>query len=149
MSGFKTQRLVEFLLGLLFGCGLLISGMTDPAKVLGLLDLGGAWDPSLAFVMGGAIAAGLWAFWSARQRSHGVLGGVMHLPSETGINKRLVVGALIFGVGWGLAGFCPGPAIVAVGAGYSKAVIFVAAMVAGMGVFALTNRRTAESRVGV
>ena len=126
------NRIVEFLVGLLFGLGLILSGMTDPGKVLGFLDLGGAWDPSLAFVMGGAIAVGFFAFAFARKRSTAVFGEAIQLPAEIGIDRRLLIGALVFGVGWGLAGFCPGPAIVAAAAGHLKAVIFTLSMVAGM-----------------
>ena len=137
------QRLTEFLVGLIFGLGLILSGMTDPSKVLGFLDLFGAWDPSLALVMGGAIAVGAFAFALARDRTRSVLGGAMHLPRATQIDKRLVVGALIFGAGWGLAGFCPGPALVASASGEIKAAIFVVAMLAGMGLYALVERRIA------
>jgi len=134
------NRTLEFLVGLLFGWGLLLSGMTDPAKVLGFLDLFGHWDPSLALVMGGAIAVGFFAFALARRRTPTFLGGGMHLPSSRDIDKRLVVGSLIFGAGWGLAGFCPGPGIVAMAGGEIKAVVFVAAMVVGMLGFQLLDR---------
>jgi uncharacterized protein len=129
------NRIVEFLVGLLFGLGLIVSGMTDPAKVLGFLDVTGAWDPSLACVMAGAIAVGLVAFALARRRTTAFLGGAMHLPGHAPIDRRLLVGSLVFGIGWGLAGFCPGPAIVAAGAGYPQAVLFVVSMLAGMVVF--------------
>ena len=109
--------------------------MTDPGKVIGFLDLFGAWDPSLAFVMGGAIAVGFFAFRLARERTQNFLGSAMRLPTSTDIDKRLIIGSLIFGAGWGLAGFCPGPALVSLGAGQDKAVVFVIAMVAGMVVF--------------
>ncbi|MBA4742182.1 MAG: YeeE/YedE family protein [Azoarcus sp.] len=137
------QRFTEFLVGLIFGLGLILSGMTDPSKVLGFLDLFGAWDPSLALVMGGAIAVGTIAFALAKDRTRSVLGSTMHLPRATQIDKRLVVGALIFGAGWGLAGFCPGPALVASASGEIKAAIFVVAMLAGMGVYALVERHIA------
>jgi uncharacterized protein len=126
------HRILEFLVGLLFGWGLLLSGMTDPGKVQGFLDLFGAWDPSLALVMGGAIAVGACAFALARRRSITFLGGIMQLPTSRDIDWRLVVGSLIFGAGWGLAGFCPGPGIVTMATGEFKAVVFVAAMVVGM-----------------
>ena len=106
------HRITEFFVGLLFGLGLLLSGMTDPAKVLGFLDLFGIWDPSLAFVMGGAIAVGFFAFALARKRTTSFLGGPLHLPKSTRIDQRLVLGGLTFGAGWGLAGFCPGPGLV-------------------------------------
>jgi uncharacterized membrane protein YedE/YeeE len=126
------QRLTEFAVGLLFGLGLIVSGMTDPGKVLGFLDLFGAWDPSLAFVMGGAVLVGLGAFAVAKRRTTSFLGGAMHLPQRRDIDRRLVVGSLTFGVGWGLAGFCPGPALVSLGALQPKALVFVLAMLAGM-----------------
>jgi uncharacterized membrane protein YedE/YeeE len=135
------HRLTEFLVGLIFGVGLILSGMTDPAKVLGFLDLFGHWDPSLAFVMGGAIAVGLFAFAIAKKRTQGFLGGAMHLPKATQIDKRLVIGALIFGAGWGLAGFCPGPALVSMASGEAKALVFVAAMLAGMGIHTVLEKR--------
>lgn len=129
------NRLIEFAIGLLFGIGLILSGMTDPGKVIGFLDLFGAWDPSLALVMGGAIAVGLFAFAIAKRRTTAFLGGAMHLPKPGQIDRQLVLGSLVFGVGWGLAGFCPGPALVSLGAGEPKALVFVVAMLAGMGLY--------------
>lgn len=126
------NRIVEFAVGLLFGLGLILSGMTDPGKVLGFLDLAGAWDPSLAFVMGGAIGVAFFAFALARRRTTAFLGGAIGLPTKRAIDQRLIVGSLVFGAGWGLAGFCPGPALVAAGAGHLQAVLFTVAMVAGM-----------------
>jgi hypothetical protein len=126
------QRAIEFLVGLLFGWGLLLSGMTDPGKVQGFLDLFGAWDPSLAFVMGGAIAVGVFAFALAKRRTTTFLGGAMQMPTARDVDKPLIVGSLIFGAGWGLAGFCPGPGIVAMAGGQAKAAVFVVAMLAGM-----------------
>lgn len=134
------HRISEFLVGLLFGLGLLLSGMTDPGKVLGFLDLAGLWDPSLAFVMGGAIAVGLFAFALARKRTEALLGGAMHLPKSGEIDRKLVAGSVIFGVGWGLAGFCPGPALVSSAAGYTQALLFTAAMLAGMVLHELADR---------
>jgi uncharacterized protein len=134
------HRTLEFLVGLLFGWGLLLSGMTDPAKVQGFLDLFGTWDPSLAFVMGGAIAVGVFAFALAKRRSTTFFGGAMQMPTSRDIDQRLVVGSLIFGAGWGLAGFCPGPGIVTLASGELKATVFVAAMVAGMLGFQLLDR---------
>lgn len=128
------HRIVEFLVGLLFGLGLLLSGMTDPGKVQGFLDLAGAWDPSLMFVMGGAVVLSFFAFMLARRRTTAFLGGAMQLPTTRDIDRRLVVGSLVFGVGWGLAGFCPGPALVALGAGHWQAVLFTVAMLAGMAI---------------
>ena len=126
------NRFVEFLVGLLFGWGLLLSGMTDPGKVQGFLDLFGRWDPSLALVMGGAIAVGFFAFALAKRRTTTLVGGLMHLPTRRDIDKPLVVGSLIFGAGWGLAGFCPGPGIVSMASGQPKALVFVVAMLVGM-----------------
>lgn len=129
--------------GLIFGIGLIVSGMTDPGKVLGFLDLAGAWDPSLMLVMGGAIALGLAGFAVAKRRSRSLLGLPMQLPTATKIDRRLVAGSLTFGVGWGLAGICPGPAVVLVGEGVSKGVLFTAAMLAGMAIFEWFERRKA------
>lgn len=140
------HRAIEFLVGLLFGWGLLLSGMTDPGKVQGFLDLFGAWDPSLAFVMGGAILVGAFAFALARRRTTSLLGGALHLPASRDIDKPLVAGSLIFGAGWGLAGFCPGPGIVAMAAGEVKAVVFVGAMLAGMLLFKLVDDAGARKR---
>ena len=130
--------------GLVFGLGLIVSGMANPAKVLGFLDLGGLWDPSLAFVMGGAIAVGTVAFAVAKRRTVSLLGTAMRLPQARQIDRRLVLGSLLFGVGWGVAGFCPGPALVGVGMGLAKAMAFVAAMLVGMGVFEWLERRSAK-----
>ena len=135
--------LLAFSSGLLFGIGLIVAGMADPAKVLAFLDLAGAWDPSLALVMGGAIAVGLIGFRLAGKRPRSLVGGTMHLPTARDIDARLIGGSLAFGVGWGLAGFCPGPALVALGAGQFKALVFVAAMLLGMGVFELFGARRA------
>ncbi|MEP7208354.1 MAG: YeeE/YedE family protein [Casimicrobiaceae bacterium] len=133
--------IVSFLLGLLFGVGLLVSGMANPAKVLGFLDLAGPWDPSLAFVMAGAIAIGAIGFRIARTRSRSLLDLPMQIPGNRTIDRRLLVGGVLFGAGWGLAGFCPGPAVVALGAGQPKAAAFVIAMLVGMGLFELIERR--------
>jgi len=135
------HRLSEFIVGLLFGLGLLLSGMTDPGKVLGFLDLFGLWDPSLAFVMGGAILVGFFAFAFAKKRTTSFLGGALRLPTSTAIDKRLVIGGLLFGAGWGLAGFCPGPALVSMASGQAQALIFVAAMVVGMIGFEMIERK--------
>lgn len=137
------HRIVEFLVGLLFGLGLIISGMTDPGKVIGFLDLAGNWDPSLAFVMGGAILVGIGAFAIAKRRTTTFLGGGLNLPTSQDIDRRLVGGGLAFGAGWGLAGFCPGPAIVALGAGHAEAAVFVLAMLVGMLIFEFAERRSA------
>ena len=130
-----NQRISEFLVGLVFGLGLLLSGMTDPGKVHGFLDLACAWDPSLAFVMGGAVLVGLGAFALARRRTQTFLGGALQLPKSGGIDRRLLAGTLLFGAGWGLAGFCPGPALVTAAMLEPKALLFVAAMLAGMALY--------------
>ncbi|MDQ3027950.1 MAG: YeeE/YedE family protein [Pseudomonadota bacterium] len=134
------QAVFAFIAGLVFGIGLIVSGMANPAKVLGFLDLAGRWDPSLALVMAGAIAVGGMGFAFARRRRETLLGTPMQLPTARDIDRRLVGGSLLFGVGWGLAGFCPGPAIVALGAGEMKALVFVGAMIAGMGIFEWMKR---------
>lgn len=131
---------LAFATGLVFGCGLLLSGLVDPAKVLGFLDVTGRWDPSLACVMGGAVAVGLVAFAVARRRTSSLLGLPMRLPARRDVDARLVGGSVVFGIGWGLAGFCPGPAVVALGAGYAKAAVFVLAMLAGMAIFEVIER---------
>jgi uncharacterized protein len=137
--------LISFVVGAVFGLGLIVSGMANPAKVLGFLDLAGRWDPSLALVMAGAIAVGIIGFAVARRRTRSWLGLPMRLPSTRVVDRRLVAGGLLFGAGWGLAGFCPGPALVALGAGYWQAAVFVAAMLAGM---ALHERFERLSEVG-
>lgn len=134
-------NLNAFLVGLLFGLGLIISGMTDPSKVIGFLDLAGAWDPSLAFVMGGAILIGTTAFTIAKKRQRSLLGAPMRLSSATGLDSRLLLGSLVFGIGWGMSGFCPGPAVVSAAAGQPKAWIFVAAMLAGMALYHMLEQR--------
>jgi hypothetical protein len=133
-------RATELLTGLLFGLGLMASGMTDPGKVIGFLDLFGTWDPSLALVMGGAIMVGVFAFAVAKKRTTTFLGGVMRVPTSTHMDKRLVLGSLMFGAGWGLAGFCPGPAMVSMADGQPKALLFVVAMLVGMWGFELMER---------
>jgi uncharacterized membrane protein YedE/YeeE len=123
---------ISFVLGLVFGVGLYVSGMTQPSKVLGFLDILGDWDPSLAFVMAGAVAVGLVAFSFARQRGRTFLGDELRLRRITEIDAPLVVGSLIFGIGWGLSGICPGPGIVDVGFLDWRALVFVVSMAAGM-----------------
>lgn len=141
------KRFAEFVAGLLFGLGLIVSGMTDPAKVIAFLDLAGAWDPSLALVMGGAIGVGFFAFAVARRRTTAFLGDAMQIPTRRDIDRPLVLGSLVFGIGWGLAGFCPGPALVALGAGHWQAAVFVLAMVGGMAVHDLSAARRARGPV--
>jgi uncharacterized membrane protein YedE/YeeE len=134
------RLLASFVAGLVFGIGLLLAGMANPAKVLGFLDLAGAWDPSLALVMAGAVAVGSVAFALAKRRRVSLLGAPMQLPTARQVDRRLVVGSLVFGIGWGLAGFCPGPALVALGEGAGQAAVFVLAMLAGMGLHAWRER---------
>jgi len=131
---------ISFAVGLVFGIGLIVAGMTDPAKVTGFLDLAGNWDPSLAFVMGSAILVGSIAFALARKRERALLGGAMRLPTATAIDRRLVLGSLAFGAGWGLAGYCPGPALASLASGGAKPLIFTLAMLAGMFLFELFER---------
>ena len=123
-----ARLLVSLIAGTLFGAGLVISDMVNPARVLGFLDFAGQWDPTLAFVLGGALAVSIPGYWMARRR-------------RTDLDKRLVVGAILFGLGWGLVGFCPGPALAALGTGDAKAFGFLAAMAAGMWLFGRIARR--------
>ncbi|HIQ52667.1 MAG TPA: YeeE/YedE family protein [Pseudomonas pachastrellae] len=127
--------------GLLFGFGLLISGMANPAKVLGFLDLAGAWDPSLALVMAGAIAVAFLPMQWIQRRGITLRGEQAQLPTSRQIDRRLVIGSLLFGAGWGVAGFCPGPALVAASALIPQALLMVAAMLLGMWLFAQYDRR--------
>ena len=129
-----------FIGGLVFGIGLIIAGMANPAKVLAFLDVAGNWDPSLALVMAGAIGVGVIAFTIAKKRKTSMLGLPMQLPNTTHIDARLLIGSTLFGVGWGLAGICPGPALVLLGTGTMKGVIFVVALLMGMALFELIGR---------
>lgn len=138
-------RISGFIAGVLFGIGLLLSGMANPAKVIGFLDLAGQWDPSLVLVMVGAIGAAFLPMAWARRHSVTLLGETMHLPARRDIDRRLVGGSLLFGVGWGLAGVCPGPALVLLSGGYWPAWLFVAAMLLGMLIFNVIEAVTAPS----
>ncbi len=120
------------LAGLVFGWGLIISGMANPAKVIGFLDLSMPWDPSLMFVMGGAIALGLPGFLLAKRLKNSLMGLPMNLPTNTHVDKKLLLGAALFGAGWGIGGFCPGPAVVAAASLATDGLIFIAAMLVGM-----------------
>ena len=132
--------------GLIFGIGLLVAGMADPAKVLAFLDLAGMWNPSLAFVMIGAIAIAILPFRIARVRMQSYLGAAIQLPGARQIDLRLLGGSWLFGMGWGIAGICPGPALVLLGTGATKAIVFVAAMLAGMAIFDLIeSKRVADA----
>lgn len=137
------RKLTSFAAGLLFGLGLLLSGMANPAKVIGFLDVAGAWDSSLALVMVGAIATALVPFTWAKRRERSLLDAPMRLPSKRELDGRLIGGSLVFGIGWGVAGICPGPAIAVLLSGHWQVVLFVLAMLGGMLLFsALERRRT-------
>jgi uncharacterized protein len=140
------RNLLCFAVGLVFGAGLCVSGMTHPDKVLGFLDLAGAWDPSLAFVMAGALIIGLVAFSLAKRRRRDLFGAPLALPNATAIDRPLFIGSLIFGIGWGLVGICPGPGIVDVGFLEPKALVFVAAMAVGMVIHKLADLRGSAQR---
>lgn len=131
-----------FLCGLVFGVGLIVAGMTNPAKVVGFLDITGRWDPSLAFVMGGALAVFGFAYWrSQRPAARPLLDDTFFVPEAQGIDGRLLLGSALFGLGWGLAGFCPGPAVVSAGFGDVRVWVFLAAMAGSSAVVARLNRR--------
>ena len=126
------KNMIGLLAGLLFGIGLLISGMTDPVKVQGFLDVFGAWDISLALVMGGGLIVALVGVQLAKRQQSSWIGTSIDMPSKTTINKKLLIGAMLFGIGWGLVGICPGPGIVLLGTGQWQAYIFIPAMIVGM-----------------
>lgn len=134
-------NMIAWLAGLVFGVGLILGGMTNPAKVLAFLDITGDWDPSLSFVMMGAIAVGFFAFKAAARQQLSQLGMPVHLPGITLIDRKLVLGAALFGSGWGLAGFCPGPALASMLTGGSAVWLFVASMLGGMAVHTIAVRR--------
>ncbi len=136
--------LLSLVSGLLFGIGLIVSGMGNPGKVLAFLDLAGNWDPSLALVMAGAIALGVIAFNVAGKRATSLLGFSMQIPTNRIIDRRLIIGGALFGIGWGLAGICPGPALMLLGAAAWKVLIFIAAMLAGMALFAWLEWRVSR-----
>jgi len=135
------NALASLFAGLLFGIGLVISGMTNPAKIIGFLDVTGKWDPSLGFVMAGALLVGTVAFRFANKRQRAMLGNPMNIPTKRDIDRRLVLGNLTFGIGWGLAGYCPGPAVASLASGGAKPWLFFIAMLAGMAVFELIEKR--------
>ncbi|HRL93198.1 MAG TPA: YeeE/YedE family protein [Pseudomonas sp.] len=134
-------KLTAFLAGLIFGLGLLLAGMANPGKVLGFLDLAGAWDPSLALVMVAAIGVALLPLTWAKRRSHSLLGAPMQLPVKRELDRRLIGGSLLFGIGWGIAGICPGPAVAILLTGHWQVLLFVAAMLLGMLLFEALERR--------
>lgn len=140
------QLVIALISGLIFGLGLILAGMTNPAKVLGFLDLAGSWDPSLAFVMGGALLVGSFAFPYALKRPTAFLGDAFRVPKATHIDRRLVLGGLTFGVGWGLAGYCPGPALASLWQGGTKPLLFFAAMLAGMALFEILERMSSTPK---
>jgi len=133
------KNILAGLVGLVFGIGLIVSGMTDPSKVLGFLDVAGHWNPSLGLVMCGAIFIGFVAFRLASSRERSLLGDAMRLPTSRQIDRRLIFGGLAFGAGWGLAGYCPGPVLASLAVGGTKPLVFFVAMLAGMGLFALAE----------
>ncbi|MCD1127011.1 YeeE/YedE family protein [Jinshanibacter sp. LJY008] len=130
-----------FLSGLIFGLGIIVSGMVNPVKVLSFLDITRYWDPSLALVMGSAIVVGVLAFGYMKRRKQSVLGVSIQWPDSQIIDKRLIGGSALFGIGWGIAGICPGPGLVLLGAGVGKGLIFTAAMIAGMLIFDVLEKR--------
>lgn len=134
-------KLTAFFAGLIFGLGLLLAGMANPAKVLAFLDVAGAWDPSLALVMGGAIAVAVIPLNWARKNKQSLLGARMQLPVKRELDSRLIGGSLVFGVGWGIAGICPGPAVAILLTGHWQIIIFVLAMLAGMYLFSVLESR--------
>ncbi|MDN3452090.1 MULTISPECIES: DUF6691 family protein [unclassified Psychrobacter] len=129
------KNIIGLLAGLLFGFGLLISGMTDPVKVQGFLDVFGAWDISLALVMGGGLMVAIVGVQLAKRQQTSWIGILIEMPSKTVINKKLLIGAMLFGIGWGLVGICPGPGIVLLGTGQWQAYVFIPAMIVGMLVY--------------
>nr|WP_210341647.1 DUF6691 family protein [Rhizobium setariae] len=126
------QALAALASGIVFGFGLALSGMLNPARVQGFLDVTGAWDPTLAFVLGGAVVVSMAGMWLVKRMRQPVLGDTFHLPPTRGIDRRLIVGSAIFGFGWGLGGFCPGPAVASLSLGLGQTMLFVVFMVAGM-----------------
>jgi len=137
-----TRRISEYLVGLPFGAGLILGGMTNPSKVIGFLDFLGMWDPSLAFVMGGAVVISFLAFRGAKQREFSLFGRVIMLDDSKSIDLRLLLGSALFGIGWGISGFCPGPAIASLGTGEWKVFLFVIAMMIGSWVAGRIQFRT-------
>lgn len=135
------NSITALLAGLVFGAGLILSGMVNPAIVLAFLDVAGDWDSSLLWVMGGAVTIGSVAFAMAKQRKSSFLGAPMQIPTATKIDKRLLLGSFLFGIGWGVAGICPGPALVLAGSGETEIFVFLATMILGMGIFEIIEKK--------
>ena len=134
------QWVTAGLAGLLLGLGLILSGMANPAKVVGFLDVTGLWDPSLALVMGGGLVVGAIGFGRLRRQHNTLLGEPLNLPTSRAINVRLIAGSVLFGIGWGLTGICPGPGLVLLGAGLDAGLIYVLALLAGMVLYSVIER---------
>ena len=142
------RLIVALFSGVLFGLGLAVSGMVNPAKIIGFLDVAGDWDPTLAFVMGGALLVTIPAFHLILKRPRPILADGFALPTKSALDARLLGGAALFGVGWGLAGFCPGPAVTALATGLAPVFAFVTAMMVGMALYQWLFERPARSGVG-
>ena len=140
------QIFIALLAGLIFGVGLIVAGMTDPSKIIGFLDIAGVWNPSLAFVMVGGIAVATLAFRFAASQTQSFFGNAFQIPTATQIDWRLIIGSLLFGIGWGLAGYCPGPALASIATGGSKPVVFTLAMLGGMAIFELLEFASKKAR---
>ena len=138
-----VRTMISLAIGALFGGGLALSGMIDPARVLGFLDLAGRWDPTLAFVMGGALVPSALAYLVHRHMRKPVAEADFAIPANSAPDRRLIIGAVLFGIGWGLVGFCPGPALAALAVGGWQVFVFAIAMVIGMGLHDLTNAKRA------
>lgn len=134
------QWLTAGLAGLMLGLGLILSGMANPAKVVGFLDVAGLWDPSLGLVMGGGLLVGSMGFGLLRHRRQTLLGTPLDLPTNRHINGRLIAGSVLFGIGWGLTGICPGPGLVLLGAGVDAGIVYILALLAGMTLYSVVER---------
>ena len=140
------QIITAFVTGLIFGLGLILSGMTNPAKIIGFLDIFGNWDPSLVLVMLGAIVVTATSFHLTKNRQKSYFGLPIKLPASSNIDHKLVIGSLMFGVGWGLAGYCPGPSLVSVLQDGYQPLVFVISMLVGMGIFEVFNQLSSKKR---
>ena len=139
------NALAAFASGLVFGIGLVVSGMSNPAKVIGFLDVTGRFDPTLPVVMASGLAVAAIGYAIAKRRTASYAGGAFDIPTSRTLDRRLIAGAIVFGIGWGIAGVCPGPGFVILGAGRVEGVVFVVAMLAGMGAFELLERRRGQA----